>query len=160
MITNLLLDVLKRSAPSRIVNVSSKLHSGTINFQDIEMKKSFSGQKAYAQSKLALILFTKFIAKKLSGTGVTANCVHPGFIATNLGRDANFIMRTAFKLLGKPPEKGAKTSIYVASSPDVEKITGEYFADKKVKQSSRESNDMKMAEKLWAVSEEYVEEFL
>lgn len=155
LMTNLLLDVLKKSRPSRIINVSSQAHKGTINFDDIEFKKSYSGWKTYSHSKLAIILFTKLLAKKLEGTGVTANCVHPGMVATNLGRDSNIISRTIFRWFGKDPEKGAETTIYLASSPEVENITGEYFADKKIKQSSAESNDMAMAEKLWDVSAKY-----
>lgn len=156
LMTNLLLDLLKKSSPSRIISLSSALHIGTIKFDDIEFKKSFSGRAAYSQSKLAIILFTKLLAKKLEGTGVAVNCVHPGFISTNLARDAGFISRTLFKIFGKNPKKGAETSIYVASSPDVENITGEYFYNKKVAQSSAESNDMETAKKLWDVSMEYV----
>ena len=88
LMTNLLLDTLKKSAPSRIVNVGSGLHGGTINFDDIEFSGSFSAVKAYRQSKLAILLFTRLLALKLEGTGVTVNAVHPGFVSTNLGRDA------------------------------------------------------------------------
>ena len=92
----------------------------------------------------------------MEGTGVTANCVHPGMVATNLGRDSNIIARTIFRWFGKDPKKGAETTIYLASSPEVENITGEYFADKKIKKSSAESSDIAMAEKLWDVSIRYV----
>ena len=130
LMTNLLLDLLKKSAPSRIINVASALHSGTINFDDLENKKHFSGTKAYAQSKLAIILFTRLLAKKLEGTGVTVNCVQPGLTRTNLGRDAGVITNGMFKLFGKSPKKGAETSIYLASSNKVKDISGEYFVDK------------------------------
>jgi len=155
LLTNLLLEPLKKGAPSRIITLSSGLHSGTINFDDIEFKQGFSGMKAYRQSKLGVILFTRLLARKLQGTGVTANCVHPGVVSTNLGRDSGAFMRGTFKLIGRKPEKGARTSIYLASSPDVEKVTGEYFTDSKVAQASKESRDMAMAERLWKVAEKY-----
>jgi NAD(P)-dependent dehydrogenase (short-subunit alcohol dehydrogenase family) len=154
--TNLLLDVLKRSAPSRIISVASALHGGTINFDDVEFKKSFSAWRAYRQSKLAVILFTRLLAEKLKDTGVTVNCVHPGRVATNLTREGNVLYRTFSKLFARDPKKGAETSIYLASSSEVEKITGEYFADKKIKQSSPESHDMELAKKLWDLSVHYV----
>lgn len=156
LMTNLLLDLLKKSSPSRIINVSSMLHSGMINFDDIEFKKSYSGIKAYAQSKLALILFTKLLTKKLESTGVTVNCLHPGMVRTNLGHGAGFFSSSFFRLFGKDPKKGAETSIYLAISPDVENITGKYFVDRKIKQSSAESNDMALAKKLWDISMRYV----
>lgn len=156
LMTNLLLDLLKKSSPSRIINVSSGLHKGTINFDDIEFKKSFSGVKAYRQSKLAVILFTKLLAEKLKGTRVTVNCVNPGMAATNLGRDAGSISRTIFKLFGKDPRKGAETSIYLASAKEVDQRTGEYFAKKKVARSSKQSNDLDLARRLWEVSLQYV----
>ena len=156
LMTNLLLDILKKSSPSHIINVTSGMHYGTINFDDIEFKQKFSGAKAYRQSKLGLILFTRLLAKRLEGTGVTVNCVHPGMNKTDLGRDAGGFFQMIFKLMGKNPEIGAETSIYLASSPDVENITGEYFAKEKIKRSSKESYDMDLAKKLWDVSEKYL----
>ena len=156
LMTNLLLDVLKKSSPSRIINVTSGMHYGTINFDDIEFKQKFSGAKAYRQSKLGLILFTRLLAKKLDGTGVTVNVVHPGMNKTDLGRDAGGFSRVIFKMMGKDPKIGAETSIYLASSPDVGNITGEYFAKKEIKRSSKESYDMDLAKKLWDVSKKYV----
>jgi len=156
LMTNLLLDVLKKSAPSRIINVTSGMHYGTINFNDIEFKQKFSGVKAYRQSKLGLILFTRLLAKKLEGTSVTVNTAHPGMNKTNLGRDAGGFSKMIFKIMGKDPKIGAETSIYLASSPDVENITGEYFAKKEIKKSSKESYNMDLAKKLWDVSEKYV----
>jgi len=156
LMTNLLLDVLKKSNPSRIINVTSGMHYGTINFDDIEFKQKFSGMKGYRQSKLALILYTRLLAKKLEGTDVTVNCVHPGMNKTGLGRDAGGFSRMIFKLMGKDPKIGAETSIYLASSPDLENITGEYFAKKEVKKSSKESYDLDLAKKLWDVSEKYL----
>jgi NAD(P)-dependent dehydrogenase (short-subunit alcohol dehydrogenase family) len=156
LMTNLFLDVLKKSAPSRIINVTSGMHYGTINFDDIEFKNNFSGARAYSQSKLGLILFTRFLAKKLEGTGVTVNCVQPGMNKTNLGRDAGSFSRVIFKILGKNPEKGAETSIYLASSPEVKNISGEYFEKKKIRKSSKESYNLDLANKLWNLSKNYV----
>jgi NAD(P)-dependent dehydrogenase (short-subunit alcohol dehydrogenase family) len=156
LMTNLLLDMLKKSNPSRIINVTSGMHYGTINFDDIEFKQNFSGAKAYRQSKLALILFTRLLAKKLEGTGVTVNCVHPGLNKTRLGRDAGRFSQKIFKLMGKDPKIGAETLIYLASSTDVENITGEYFAKKEIKKSSKESYNMDLAKKLLDVSEQYL----
>ena len=156
LMTNLLLDVLKKSNPSHIINVTSGMHYGTINFDDIEFKQKFSGAKAYRQSKLGLILYTRLLAKKLEGTGVTVNTVHPGMNKTDLGRDASGFSRMIFKMMGKDPKIGAETSIYLASSPEVENITGEYFAKKEIKKSSKESYDMDLAKKLWDVSEKYL----
>jgi len=156
LMTNLLCDILKKSSPSRIINLTSGMHYGTINFEDIEFKQKFSGAKAYRQSKLGLILFTRLLAKKLEGTGVTVNCVHPGMIKTDLGRDAGGFSQIIFKLMGKDPKLGAETSIFLTNSPDVENITGEYFLKKKIKRSSKESYDIDLAKKLWNVSEKYL----
>lgn len=156
LLTMLFLDLLKRSRPSRILNVSSGLHRGTIHFDDIEFRESFSSAAAYSQSKLALILFTRLLAEKLKGTGVTVNALHPGFVSTNLGRDAGFIIGRSFRLFGKTALKGAETSVYLASSPEVEHISGEYFVDSRISRSSRESRDMAMARRLWDLSEQYV----
>src|SRR2546425_8338226 len=132
LLTNLLPDVLKASAPARIVNVSSNSHkSGYIQMDDLQEEKHYRSMSVYGQSKLAVVLFTYELARRLQGTGVTANCLHPGFVATHFGqRDLWPIARTAAKLVlffGISPEEGAKTSIYLASSPDVEGITGKYF---------------------------------
>jgi NAD(P)-dependent dehydrogenase (short-subunit alcohol dehydrogenase family) len=156
LMTHLLLDLLKKSRPSRIINLTSGLHSGTINFDDIEFKKKFSGFKAYRQSKLGMILFTRLLAKNLEGTGITVNSVHPGMTKTNLGRDAGRISRAIFKLISKDPKIGAQTSVYLASSPEVEGITGEYWYKKMKDRSSKESYDMDLAQRLWDVSVKYV----
>jgi len=156
LMTNLLLELLKRSKPSRIINVTSGMHFGTIHFDDIEFKQDFSGTKAYGQSKLGLILFTKLLAKKLERTEVTVNCVHPGINKTDLARDISGFYRTILKIFGNDAKKGAETSIYLASSPKVKNITGEYFAKKKIKRSSKNSRDLDLAEKLWKISESCV----
>ena len=156
LMTNLLLDILKKSSPSRIINVTSGMHYGTINFSDIEFRHKFSGAKAYRQSKLGIILFTRLLAKKLDGAGVTVNAVHPGMNKTDLGRDAGGFSKFIFKMMGKSPTIGAETSIYLASSPKVENITGEYFVKKEIKVSSKQSYDMDLAQNLWEVSKKYV----
>ena len=134
LMTNLLLDTVQKSSPSRIINVTSGLHSGTIHFDDLEFTKRFSAMKVYGHSKLAIIYFTRLLAKKLEGTRVTVNCVNPGMSKTNLGRDAGWFSRKIFTLLGKDPSRAAETSIYLASSSEVETITGEYF-EKKIGQT-------------------------
>ena len=154
--TELLLDTLKKSSPSRIINVSSALHRGKINFGDIEMKNEYNGMKAYAQSKLAVILFTRLLAKKLEKDGITVNCLHPGVIATNIIRDRGKAIRFLSRLLFKSPKNGARTSIYLASAPEIENTTGEYFSNKKIVKSSDESKDMETAKKLWKLAEEHI----
>jgi len=156
LMTDLLLEVLKKSAPARIINLTSGLHSGTIHFNDLEFKHGFSGMKVYGHSKLAIILFTRLLAEKLKGTGVTVNCVNPGMSATNLGRDAGWFSAKFFKLLAKEPSIGAQTPIYLASAPDIETTTGEYFEKKSVKKTKTETYDMDAAKKLWDISKTYV----
>jgi len=156
LMTNLLIDVLKKSAPARIINLTSGLYSGTIHFNDLEFKKDFSAMKVYGHSKLAIILFTRLLAERLKGTGVTANCVNPGMSATNLGRDAGWFSAKFFKIFGKEPSIGAQTPIYLASSSDVETISGEYFEKKTVKIINKETYDLDAAKKLWDVSKKFV----
>jgi NAD(P)-dependent dehydrogenase (short-subunit alcohol dehydrogenase family) len=159
LLTNLLLDTLQKSAPSRIINVAGAHHSkGKINFDDLQGAKDFNGSRAIAQSKLAVVLYTYELARRLEGTGVTVNCSDPGMVATNLtDKDEDFpkFYKYMFKLLKpflKSPEKGAVTSIYLASSPEVEGITGQYFIDKKIIKSSPASHDIDTAKHLWDVS--------
>jgi NAD(P)-dependent dehydrogenase (short-subunit alcohol dehydrogenase family) len=158
LLTNLLLDVLKASAPARVVNVASQVHAqGTINFGDLHGERRYDPLEAYFQSKLANVLFTYALAKRLDGTGVTANCLHPGVIATKLlddfmGRPGP--LRLLNKLQYDGPRVGAETPVYLASSPEVEKITGCYFVEKTPAPSSRESYDKDVRERLWRVSEE------
>ena len=156
LLTNLQLDLLKASAPSRIINVSSVGHyNGHINFDDLNLEKEYGGWKAYGQSKLALVLFTHELAKKLQGTGVTVNSVHPGTVATNIWArplgPAGFIMGLP-KLFMKSPEKGAETIVYLASSSDANGFNGEYLEKLKVKKSSDESYNEEIAQRLWDVS--------
>ncbi len=156
LLTNLLLDVLKAGAPSRIVNVSSVAHyGGQIDFDDLNAVRGYGGFRAYSQSKLALILFTHQLARKLEGTGVAVYSLHPGAVATNIWtRPAGpfrFIMELP-KLFMTRPKKGAETVIYLTSSPGLEGTSGDYYEKKKAKRSSSESYDISVAEKLWNTS--------
>src|SRR5438132_5755025 len=156
LLTNLQLDLLKASSPSRIVNVSSVGHyNGHINFDDLNLEKEYGGWKAYGQSKLALVLFTHELAKKLQGTGVTVNSVHPGTVATNIWSrplgPVGFIMALP-KLFMTTPKQGAETLDYLASSPDAKDLNGEYLEKLKTKKSSDESYNEDIAQRLWDVS--------
>jgi NAD(P)-dependent dehydrogenase (short-subunit alcohol dehydrogenase family) len=150
-LTNLLLDLIKRSAPSRIINVSSMAHSSSIDFNDLQSEKSYSAYSAYALSKLANILFTFKLAQDLKNTGVTANCLHPGVINTKL-------LREGFGSMGGDVKFGSKIPVYIASSPKVEEITGKFFANwikgsvPKVQKAAEIAYNKDVQEKLWDVS--------
>jgi retinol dehydrogenase-14 len=158
LLTNLLLDMLKASAPSRIVNVSSGAQSnGTIDFDDLQGEKEYKGTKAYSQSKLANVLFTYELARRLQGSDVTANCLHPGAVRTNFGSGSSGIfgvMVRALRLFMISPEKGAETSIYLASSPEVEGVSGRYFVKKTEARLSDVSYDERVSRRLWEMSAE------
>lgn len=159
LLTNLLLDLLEASAPSRIVTVSSGAQGmGRIDFDDLQSATKYSGQRAYNQSKLANVLFTYELARRLDGTGVTATVVHPGVVRTAFGaEDPTPSMRAlvaAARPFMKTPERGAATSIHAASSPQVEGVTGVYFANERAKRSSKRSYDQDSAARLWTVSEQ------
>jgi retinol dehydrogenase-12 len=159
LLTALLLDVLKASAPSRIVNVASDAHrTAPLDFDDLQAEKKFNGLVVYGRSKLANILFTYELAKRLQGTNVTANALHPGFVATGFGADSGALMRIGIKitarLMGVSVEEGAQTTIYLASSPEVEGVTGKYFQKCKSAQSSAASYDVDAREHLWQISEQ------
>ncbi|PCJ82793.1 MAG: short-chain dehydrogenase [Flavobacteriales bacterium] len=162
LLTNLLLDKIKASASARIINVSSRGHlQGNIHFDDLNLKNGYDGLKAYSQAKLANVLFTYELAKRLEETDVTANCLHPGGIATNLalnnskGSIYNFIWRIVYPFLSSH-ENGAKTSVHLASSDKVKGITGKYFSKCRPVRSSRRSHNKELAEKLWQLSEKMV----
>ena len=158
LLTNLLLDVLEASAPSRIVNVASADHgNGTIDFDDLQGEKEYKGAKAYSQSKLANVLFTYELARRLEGTGVTANCLHPGAVRTSFGSGVSGVfgfMVRALRPFMISPERGAETSIYLASSPEVDGLSGGYFVKKAEARSSDASYDERSARRLWEVSAE------
>jgi NAD(P)-dependent dehydrogenase (short-subunit alcohol dehydrogenase family) len=157
LLTNLLLDLLKSSAPSRIINVSSVAHlSGHIDFDDLQGETKYGALRAYSQSKLAQMMFTYELAKRLEGTGVTVNAVHPGNVATNWGRKSAGALSVLLRLASPfllSPEKGADTLIYLASSPEVANVTGKYFFKRKQVESSAESTDEEKSKRLWEISE-------
>jgi len=160
LLTNLLLDVLKANAPSRIINITSSAHRGTeMNFDDLQAEKKYSGYHAYSQSKLANVLFTYELAKRLEGTGVTVNCLHPGVVRTGFGKDVTGLMSILVRV-GSPfmlsPEKSARAAIYLATSPELEGVTGKHFSRGKEEKSSTESYDAASAERLWRISAELV----
>ena len=161
LLTNLLLDTIKASAPARIINVSSGAHSsGKIDFANLQGERSYSSFGPYGNSKLANILFTTELARRLAGTGVTGNALHPGFTSTGFGKNnPGFLMKimgAVVPLIARSPEKGAETSIYLASSPEVQSITGKYFVDCKVTQPAPQATDSAVARQLWDVSAEMV----
>jgi len=160
LLTEQLLDTLKASAPARIVNVSSLAHqNGKIDFDDLQGEKRYNSWKAYGQAKLALILFTYELARRLEGSGVTVNALHPGVIASNFNQGLGTFYRFGWKLASPfmtSVERGAQTTLYLATSPEVEGISGKYFANRKEQRSSRISYDETLRQRLWRVSEELV----
>ncbi|HEY3548534.1 MAG TPA: SDR family oxidoreductase [Propionicimonas sp.] len=161
LLTNLLLDRLVASSPARVITVSSGAQAmGHLDLDDLGGERGYSGQRAYNQSKLANVMFTYELARRLDGTGVTATTLHPGVVRTAFGaEDPSPFWRFMTPLVRpfmKTPERGAATSVYLASSPEVEGITGAYFADRKPRRSSKESYDEVAAARLWQVSEQLV----
>jgi retinol dehydrogenase 14 len=161
LLTNLLLDRLKQSAPARVITVASHAQAlGQIDFDDLQGERSYSGARAYNQSKLANVLFTYELARRLQGTSVTANALHPGTANTSFGaEDPRRIQRVLIPFLRpfmKSPAQGAATSIQLASAPDLEQVTGRFFADGKPKRSSKRSYDETTAVRLWQVSADLV----
>ena len=161
LLTNLLLDLILDAEAGRIVNVSSGGHKwGTFYEEDPHMNKSYNVIKGYGQSKLANILFTKELALRLQDTNVLVNTLHPGAVATNLGVDRKTgFGKTIYKLLTpvfQTPAEGAATAIFLASSPDIEGMSGEYFYKKKIHKVSDAANDQELGKRLWAWSEKEV----
>lgn len=157
LLTNLLLDRLKASAPARIVTVSSGAQAmGKLDFEDLQGEREYSGQRAYNQSKLANVVFTYELARRLDGSGVTANTLHPGVVRTAFAaEDPSPMWRVLLPLIRpflKSPEQGAATSLYLASSPEVEGVTGKYFVNAKPSGSNKSSYDTEAAARLWKVS--------
>ena len=163
LLTNLLLDTLKANAPARIINVASEVHErGTINFDDLHHKKRYgvAGFSVYAQSKLANVLFTYELARRLQGTSVTVNAMAPGNVASGFGHNNKGIMNfiaTLIHLRARTPEQGAETILYLATSDEVEGVSGKYFQDNQAVQSSPESYDDDIALRLWNESLRLVE---
>jgi NAD(P)-dependent dehydrogenase (short-subunit alcohol dehydrogenase family) len=161
LLTNLLLDRLKRSAPARVVTVSSNAQGmGRIDFHDPQGERSYSGARAYNQSKLANVMFTYELARRLRGTSVTANALHPGVVSTAFGaEDPGRVQRLFVPFIRpfmKSPTQGAATSIHLASAPGLEQVTGRFFADSKPKKSAQRSYDETAAARLWQVSADLV----
>ena len=158
LLTNLLLDLLKKSAPSRIITVSSDAHRwGKIDLNDLQSKKRYRAFPVYGKTKLANIMFTYELAERLEGTGVTANCMHPGGVSTNFGvgnRSPVALLFRVFKPFMRSPEQGADTLVYLATSPEAEGMTGKYLADRKVKAPSDAAYDQTTRKRLWEASEE------
>jgi NAD(P)-dependent dehydrogenase (short-subunit alcohol dehydrogenase family) len=161
LLTNLLLDRLKQSAAARVVTVSSHAHvSGRIDFDDLQKERPYSGSAAYDQSKLANILFTYELARRLQRTSMTANVLHPGVVSTAFGgEDPGRAQRMLVPLLRpfmKSPRQGAATSIHLASDPELQQVSGLYFAKSESKRSARHSYDTSVAARLWQVSTDLV----
>jgi retinol dehydrogenase-12 len=156
LLTNLLLDVMKDSAPARIINVSSSAHKeARLNMRDIHSPHRYFGWRAYSRSKLCNVLFTYELARRVKGTGITVNALHPGLVATNfltnnglLGRFCNFLLGVR----GISVEAGASTSVYAATSPDMVGLTGKYMVKKRSVRSSKSSYDEEQAAALWELS--------
>ncbi|XP_037048277.1 retinol dehydrogenase 12-like [Bradysia coprophila] len=158
LLTNLLLDTLKASAPSRIVVVASDVHKyGVIRKDDLNSEKSYNKYKAYFQSKLANVLFVKELSKRLEGTGVTVNSLHPGVVQTELMRHQSIVgkLMIPFRIFQKNPKSGAQTQLTVALDPDLEKVSGKYFDNCKIKEEGSAAKDDEMAKWLWNISVEW-----
>jgi NAD(P)-dependent dehydrogenase (short-subunit alcohol dehydrogenase family) len=157
LLTNLLLDLLKKSAPSRVITVSSEARRrAEIDFDDLQSERRYRAFRVYGMTKLANILFTYELAERLRGTGVVANCLHPGGVNTNFGknnRNLGTLLFRAFKPFMRTPEQGADTLVYLASSPEVEGMSGKYLTDRK-KVSPAQPHDEATQRKLWEISEE------
>ena len=161
LLTDLLLDRLRHSAPARVVTVASNAQAmGRIDFDDLQGERSYSGARAYNQSKLANVLFTYELARRLAGTGVTANALHPGVVSTSFGAEDPGRVQRLFVPFMRPfmktPAEGAARSIHVASAPELEQVTGCYFANSSAKRSSERSYDEATAARLWQVSTDLV----
>ncbi len=159
LLTNLLLDRLIASAPARIVNVASGAHRSPrgLSFDDLQMRRGYFSFRAYARSKLANVLFTRELARRLAGTGVTANAVHPGLIHSGFGGNNGPIwdfMYLFINALARPPEAGADTVVYLAAAPEVEGVTGGYFHQRRPAAISPAARDAAAARRLWQASEQ------
>ena len=155
MLCNLLLDRLKNSTPARIINVASSMQAKSVDFVDLNGEKHYGQLKAYAQSKLAVVLFSYEFARRIKGTGVSVNCLHPGYVKTNMIRNFRSFVKYFYHLIGlfmKSPKRGAKTSVYLASTPEIDGATGIYFKRRKEAKSVKISYDETVAKELWDVS--------
>ena len=158
LLPNLLLDTLRESAPARIINVSSGAHRGQkLDLEDLELKGNFQPMTAYGRSKLANLYFTYELDRRLDDEQVTVNALHPGFVSTNFAREGNSLLRfimPVMQLFARSPQEGARTPVYVASSPEVEGVSGNYYKDEEPVRSSSVSYDRETARRLWEISAE------
>ncbi|MGE5729553.1 MAG: SDR family oxidoreductase [Gemmatimonas sp.] len=158
LLTRELLPLLLAGAPSRIVNVSSGAEAyGPIDFDDLQSEKGYRGFAVYGKTKLMNVLFTYELASRLSGTGVTANCLHPGTVATDMLRQLPRWLYALISPFLSTPEQGAETPVFLASSPSVDGVSGGYYEKRKAKRSSRRSYDASARQRLWAISEALVD---
>jgi NAD(P)-dependent dehydrogenase (short-subunit alcohol dehydrogenase family) len=158
LLTHLLRDLLRSSAPARIVNVASAAHGGAIlDFADLQAERGYSGWAQYCRSKLMNLLFTYELARRLEGSGVSVNALHPGWVATGFGSNKGWkgtLLQFAARCLAIGPEKGARTIVYLATAPEVAGVTGRYFVREREAASSAASHDVAAAKRLWEVSEQ------
>ncbi|MFX1375724.1 MAG: SDR family oxidoreductase [Promethearchaeota archaeon] len=157
LLCNLLFDSLRAGKPARIVNVASSMQSKSIDFDNLNGEKHYRQLKAYSVSKLALILFTYEFVRRFDGNGITINCLHPGFVRTNMIRNFKRFVKYFFPFIGlfmKSPKRGAKSSVYCASSPEVEGISGKYFKKRREAKTVRVSYNEELAKQLWNISVE------
>ena len=155
LFTNLLLDVLKASAPARIINVSSEAHrNAQLDFDDLQMEKNYGGFRAYSLSKLLNLLFTYELSRRLEGTNVTVNALHPGFLSTGIFREAPGFVRFLVRMIAGSPERGSEAIVRLATSPEMEKVSGKYFNGLKESKSATISYDKEAAQRLWQISSE------
>lgn len=155
LLTNLLMEPLKAAEQARVVNVASEAHrNAEMDFDDLMSFKGYNPIRAYCRSKLANIYFTYELSKRLYGSGVTANCLHPGRVATEFTRDVPLLLRYLFNLIGSSPEKGAETGLYLASAPELQGVTGKYFIKSKPEKSSAASYNQEIGRQLWERSHE------
>jgi retinol dehydrogenase 14 len=157
LLTNLLLSTLKASAPARIINISSNAEaSGRINFDDLQATRGYAAFPVYAQAKLANMLFTYELARRLDGSGVTVNAVRPGPVATNFGGSGrswlNRLFPLIFRVIGKPPEQAAETVVMLASAPEFAHVSGKAFYDRREQATSAQARDSATQQRLWQVS--------
>ena len=158
LLTQELLPLLRRSAPARIVVLSSKLHyRGKIEWDDLQFeRRKYGATTAYNQSKLANVLFTKALARRLAGTGITVNAVHPGVVATELSRGYPPLLVKIFHMFLKTPEQGARCSLHVATAPELATVSGEYFENSRSRPAATASRDEAAQERLWTLTEQLV----
>ena len=160
LLTNLLVDIMRASTPARIVNVTSKLMTRSIKLDDLQSEQTFGPWEAYGQAKLAVTLCTYALARQLTGTGITVNALHPGIVATDIINDAVPPIARPFMGIFKrfllTPEQGAQTALYLATSPELESVTGKYFVRGKQAQSVPISYDEALQERVWTMSTDLV----